>query len=75
MFNEKKVATAAEGTIYIVSTSGTKYYEQGQFDYTEVGFTDTSTYQVLDIRIDGDTLTYKAHGADGKVLDEFVIEK
>lgn len=75
MFDEKKVATAAEGTIYIVSTSGTKYYEQGQFDYTEVGFANTSTYQVLDIQIDGNTLTYKAHGADGKVLDEFVIEK
>ncbi len=75
MYNQKKVATPAEGTIYIVSTSGTKYYEQGHFDYTEVGFTDTSTYQVLDIQIDGDTLTYKAHGADGKVLDEFVIEK
>ncbi len=75
MYNEKKVATAAEGTIYIVSTSGTKYYDQGQFDYTEVGFTNTNTYQVLDIRIDGDTLTYKAHGTDGKMLDEFVIEK
>lgn len=75
MFNERKVATPAEGTIYIVSTSGTKYYEQGKFDYTEVGFTDTSTYQVLDIKIDGNKLTYKAHGIDGKVLDEFVIEK
>ncbi|MBL7647160.1 MAG: metallophosphoesterase family protein [Candidatus Hydrogenedentes bacterium] len=75
MYNQKRVATAAEGTIYIVSTSGTKYYDQGQFDYTEVGFTNTNTYQVLDIKIDGDTLTYKAHGADGKVLDQFVIEK
>lgn len=75
MYNEKKVATAAEGTIYIVSTSGTKYYDQGQFDYTEVGFTNTSTYQVLDIQVDGHKLTYKAHGADGKVLDEFTIEK
>ena len=75
MYNQQRVATASEGTIYIVSTSGTKYYDQGQFDYTEVGFTNTNTYQVLDIQIDGDTLTYKAHGADGKVLDEFVIEK
>jgi len=75
MYNQRRVTTAAEGTIYIVSTSGTKYYDQGQFDYTEVGFTNTNTYQVLDIQIDGDTLTYKAHGTDGKVLDEFVIEK
>ena len=75
MFNQKRVATPADGTIYIVSTSGTKYYDQGEFDYTEVGFTNTNTYQVIDLTIDGDKLVYKAHGADGKVLDEFVIEK
>ena len=75
MYNQKRVATPADGTIYIVSTSGTKYYDQGEFDYTEVGFVDTNTYQVIDLTIDGDKLVYKAHGADGKVLDEFVIEK
>ncbi|MCF6286293.1 MAG: metallophosphoesterase, partial [Candidatus Hydrogenedentes bacterium] len=75
MYNEKRVATPADGTIYIVSTSGTKYYDQGKFDYTEVGFTRTNTYQVIDLEIKGDTLTYKARGTDGKVLDEFVIEK
>jgi len=75
MYNQQRVATPAEGTIYIVSTSGTKYYEQGDFDYTEIGFTNTNTYQVLDIQVDGDVLTYKARGTDGTVLDEFVIEK
>jgi hypothetical protein len=65
----------AGGTIYIVSVSGTKMYDQGDFDYTEVGFTNVSTYQVLDITIDGDKLVYKAYDVEGVVRDEFVIEK
>lgn len=75
MHNEKQVDSPREGTIYIVSVSGTKYYDQGDFDYTEFGMTNTSTYQVLDIQIDGDTLTYKAYDAEGNVRDEFVIQK
>jgi len=75
MHGEKRAASPKEGTIYIVSVSGTKYYEQGNFDYTEFGMTNVSTYQVLDIRIDGDKLTYKAYDGEGKVRDEFVIEK
>ena len=55
--------------------SGTKYYEQRQNDYAEVGFTRVSTYQVLDIQLDGNRLVYRARDFDGKVRDEFVIEK
>jgi acid phosphatase type 7 len=75
MHNQQRVESAAEGTIYIVSVSGTKFYEQGDYDYTEVGMTNLSTYQVLDIEIDGNKLTYKAYDIDGTVRDEFVIEK
>jgi hypothetical protein len=75
MKGEKQVATPAEGTIYIVSVSGTKFYDQGDFDYTEFGMTNVATYQVLDLRIDGNTLTYKAYDIEGKVRDEFVIKK
>jgi hypothetical protein len=64
-----------DGTIYIISVSGTKYYDQPKHDYTEVGFTKLSTYQVLDIHINGNKLVYRAHDIDGKVRDEFVIEK
>jgi hypothetical protein len=67
--------TTAEGTVYIVSVSGTKYYDQGEFDYTEVGMTRTSTYQVLDIQISGDRLVYRAYDIDGDLRDDFVIEK
>lgn len=72
---EQRVGSAAEGTIYIVSVSGTKYYEQGQFDYTEFGMTNVSTYQVLDIRIDGNRLEYGAYDVKGEMRDTFVIEK
>ncbi len=40
-----------------------------------MGFTNVSTYQVLDITIDGDKLVYKAYDNEGTVRDEFVIEK
>lgn len=75
MRDQKRVDSPREGTIYIVSVSGTKYYEQGEFDYTEFGMTNVSTYQVLDIQIEGNKLTYKAYDIDGNVRDEFVIEK
>jgi hypothetical protein len=72
---QKPVASPAEGTIYIVSVSGTKYYEQGDFTYKQFGMTNVSTYQVLDIRIDGDRLEYSAFDVEGQQRDTFVIEK
>jgi hypothetical protein len=70
-----RVATPAEGTIYIVSVSGVKMYDQVQRDYTEFGMTNVATYQVLDIQISGDRLVYRAYDIDGKLRDELVIEK
>ena len=75
MRDQKWVATAKDGTVYVISVSGTKHYDQAAHDYTEVGFTKVSTYQVLDIQINGNRLVYRAHDLDGKVRDEFVIEK
>lgn len=75
MFDKKKVEKSADGTTYIVATSGTKFYEQGKFDYTAVGMTNVATFQVLDIQISGDRLLYRAYDADHKIRDEFVIEK
>jgi hypothetical protein len=75
MRGQQRVATAKDGTIYTIAVSGTKHYEQPPHDYTEVGFTKVSTYQVLDIQIAGNRLVYRAHDVDGKVRDEFVIEK
>ena len=50
-------------------------YEQGDFDYTEFGMTNVSTYQVLDIEIDGNRLVYRAYDLGGDMLDELIIEK
>jgi 3',5'-cyclic AMP phosphodiesterase CpdA len=75
MRGQQRVTDPKDGTIYIISVSGTKYYEQPKRDYTEVGFTKLSTYQVLDVHINGNKLVYRAHDIDGKVRDEFVIEK
>jgi hypothetical protein len=71
----KRVESPAEGTVYIVSNSGSKFYEQGDHDYTEVGMTNVSLYQVLDLTIEDDTLIYKSFDKTGTVKDEFVIKK
>jgi len=75
MHNEKRVGSAAEGTIYIVSVSGTKFYKQGEYDYIEFGMTNVATYQVLDITIEENRLVYKAYDIDGNIRDEFIITK
>ncbi|MGI6456389.1 MAG: fibronectin type III domain-containing protein [bacterium] len=69
------VQSTDEGTIYVVSVSGTKMYEQADHYYTDVGMTNTSTYQVLDIQIAGDRLLYRAYDIDGNLKDEITIEK
>lgn len=64
-----------DGTVYIVSVSGTKMYEQGEFDYTKFGMTNVSTYQTLDIQLIGDRMIYKAIDVLGNIRDEIIIEK
>ena len=73
--DQKKVANTAEGTVYIVSVSGTKYYEQDPREYTEFGMTNTSTFQVLDIQISGNRLVYRSYDTEGKLRDNLIIEK
>lgn len=74
--DEEIVPSPAEGTIYAVSVSGTKFYEQAQSEYTAVGFTDTQTYQLIQIETEPvDKLTYRAYDTEGKVRDEVVITK
>jgi hypothetical protein len=71
----QRVASPREGTVYLITVSGTKMRPQARRDYTEVGFTDVATYQVLDIQLSGNRLVYRAHDLDGHVRDQFVIEK
>jgi len=73
--NNQRVESAADGTVYVVSVSGTKFYDQEDPWYEEVGMTKVSTYQVLDLTIEGASMTYKAYDIEGKVRDQFVIRK
>jgi acid phosphatase type 7 len=72
---EKRVASPKEGTVYIVSVSGTKMYDQADREYTEFGMTQVATYQTLDIQISGDRLVYRSYDIDGNLRDELVIQK
>ncbi len=64
-----------EGTYYVVSVSGTKFYEQVEHDYAEVAFPNVMTYQTIDIATNPDRLTYRAYDTDGNLKDEVTIEK
>ena len=61
------------GTIYVVSVSGAKQYQQDAKQWWDVGLTYTQTWQV--ITVDGKELTYKAFDASGTLVDHFVLKK
>jgi hypothetical protein len=71
----QRMPSSREGTVYVISVSGTKHYLQGKHDYTEVGITNVSTFQVLDLQTNPKRLCYRAYDGDTKVRDELVIEK
>jgi acid phosphatase type 7 len=71
----RRVGSPAEGTVYVVSVSGDKYYDQDTRDYTEVGFTNVSTYQTIDLKTRENRLVYRSFDVSGRELDGFVIEK
>ena len=75
MKGNARAANAKAGTVYIVSVSGTKFYEQDPRDYTEFGLTNVALYQVLDLQISGHRLVYRAYDVDGTLRDHFIIEK
>lgn len=75
MRGDRRVASSAEGTTYVVSVSGEKYCEQAPRDYTELGLTNVSTYQTIDIEIPQSRLIYRAWNLEGQELDRLVIEK
>jgi 3',5'-cyclic AMP phosphodiesterase CpdA len=75
MRDQRRAEPGRPGTVYVVSVSGTKMYQQDPRDYTEFGMTNVATFQTLDIRIDGDRMLYRAIDGEGKVRDEFSIAK
>lgn len=70
-----EVAEDGEGTVYVISNSGSKHYEQDDHPYTAVGMTDTQFYQTLDVQLEDDRLVYRAYTLDGEMIDEVVLTK
>ena len=63
-----------QGTVYVVSVSGDKYYDQNVRGVAAAAFTHRSTYQV--IQIDGARrLGYRSFDAAGTLCDSFMMEK
>ena len=61
------------GTIYVVSVSGPKMYDNNRFDFMKRVAEDTQLYQI--IHIDGDRLRFEARTAIGELYDAFELEK
>jgi 3',5'-cyclic AMP phosphodiesterase CpdA len=71
----RRVESPDEGTVYVVSVSGTKFYDQSPRDYTAVGLTHVATYQTLDFETTPRRLTYRAWNREGIEVDRVVFEK
>jgi hypothetical protein len=70
-----QVASEEEGITYVVAVSGDKFVDQEPRPYTEVGFINTPTYQLIDIDPKQKTLLYRALDAHGKERDRLQLTK
>ena len=61
------------GTVYVVSVSGSKQYQQDAEPWWDLGLTNTQTWQA--ITIDGNELEYRAYDASGALVDQFTLKK
>lgn len=68
---EKKGKRA--GTVYVVSVSGSKQYQQDAEPWWDLGLTNTQLWQA--ITVDGNELEYRAYDASGTIVDQFTIKK
>lgn len=61
------------GTVYVVSVSGPKMYNNTRYDFMKRVAEDTQLYQI--IHIDGDELRFEARTAIGQLYDAFELHK
>jgi hypothetical protein len=71
----RRASRPGEGTVYVVSVSGDKYYDQDPRDYAEVAFTHTSTYQTIDLDATAGRLLYRAWDGSGTERDRLELVK
>ncbi|GIX00872.1 MAG: phosphoesterase [Pirellulaceae bacterium] len=64
---------AQAGTVYVVSVSGPKMYNNQRLPYMRRIAEDTQLYQI--IHVDGDTLRFEARTAIGQLYDAFELHK
>ena len=69
------VGSSAEGTTYVVSVSGEKFYGQTPHEYTARGLTQVATYQTIDVEVASRRLRYRSFDRDGREVDALTIEK
>jgi 3',5'-cyclic AMP phosphodiesterase CpdA len=65
--------SAARGTVYVVSVSGTKMYALDKLSWAPRSAANLQLYQL--VRIDGGVLKYESHTASGELFDEFELRK
>jgi 3',5'-cyclic AMP phosphodiesterase CpdA len=68
-------AEPGQGTVYVIAVSGDKYVAPARRDYGAVQSSGVSTYQTIDIDTAPPRLTYRAWTKDGRIIDQFRIEK
>jgi hypothetical protein len=74
MYNQKPVASPAEGTIYVISIGiPNRKGEMPPREYVDVRFSDEMLYQTFDIS--EKKLVYRAYNIDNQIRDELVIKK
>ncbi|MCX8065771.1 MAG: metallophosphoesterase family protein [Candidatus Hydrogenedentes bacterium] len=75
--NGEVVTNSYEGTVYVISFSGTKAYDQQEpTSIIAKAFSKIPTYQIITIETQPEnTLTYRSFDLEGNLKDEFVITK
>ncbi len=61
------------GTVYVVSVSGSKQYQQDAEPWWDIGLINTQMWQA--ITVDGNELEYRAYDASGALVDQFILKK
>ena len=65
----QKSRSINDGTTYVVSVSGNKFCEQKPREFGEVGFTNVSTYQTINVKANDGRMIYRAFDITGNELD------
>ncbi len=71
----RRVDRPGQGTVYVIAVSGDKFVDQVHRDYIEVGLTNVSTYQTIEIDPQSNSLTYRACTEDGRTVDSLRMER